>query len=112
MDRSAPTAGPIAAAAAANRYRDAGWVVRAYIPEQDFVDGQVTIQIVDAVFGKLVQDGPASARIPPALIERIVGAQQKPGDRIKTDAIARAILLANDLAWMPSSGAAMKWAGI
>ena len=93
-----------AAATAANRYRDAGWVVRAYIPEQDFVDGQVTIQIVEAVFGKLVQDGPASARVPPALIERIVGAQLKPGDRIKTDAIDRAILLANDLAGITATG--------
>jgi hemolysin activation/secretion protein len=93
-----------AAAAAANRYRDAGWVVRVYIPEQDFVDGQVTIQIVEAVFGKLVQDGPASARVPPGLIERIVGAQLKPGDRIKTDAIDRAILLANDLAGITATG--------
>lgn len=93
-----------AAAAAANRYRDAGWVVRAYIPEQDFVDGQVTIQIVEAVFGKLVQDGPASARVPAGLIERIVGAQLKPGDRIKTDAIDRAILLANDLAGITATG--------
>ena len=86
-----------AAVAAATSYRAAGWVVRAYIPEQDFVDGQVTIELVEAVFGKLRQEGPVPRRIPLPLIENIVGTQQRPGEPIKLDAIERATLLVEDL---------------
>ena len=32
-------------------YREAGWVVRAYLPQQDIAGGTVTIQIVEAIFG-------------------------------------------------------------
>ena len=40
-----------APAAVAELYRATGWVVRAYLPQQDIVGGVVTIQIVEAVYG-------------------------------------------------------------
>ena len=42
-----------AASAVASAYRDAGWVVRAYLPAQDIAAGVVTIQVVEAVFDVL-----------------------------------------------------------
>jgi len=93
-----------AATAVANSYRTAGWIVRVYIPEQDFVDGSVTLQIVEAVFGKSVQEGPAPKRVSRAMIENIVAAQQAAGQPIRADAVDRALLLANDLAGITVSG--------
>jgi hemolysin activation/secretion protein len=93
-----------AATAVANSYRTAGWIVRVYIPEQDFVEGSVTLQIVEAVFGKSVQEGPAPKRVPRAMIERIVAAQQLAGQPIRADAVDRALLLLNDVAGITVSG--------
>ena len=93
-----------AATATANSYRDAGWIVRTYIPEQDFVDGSVKIQIIEAVFGKLVQEGPAPKRVLRTMIEKIIAAQQQHGERVKSNAVDRALLLANDLPGIAVSG--------
>ena len=49
-----------AAAAVAERYRDAGWVVRCYLPAQDIKDGVVTLQIVEARFGRTRVEGAAT----------------------------------------------------
>ena len=92
-----------AASVVANAYHDAGWIVRAYLPEQDFADGIITIQIVEAVFGKLRQDdkpgleGKASTRVGMDQVERMFAAQQKSGETLNTDVIDRALLLADDL---------------
>ena len=40
-----------AAIEVATAYRKAGWIVRAYLPQQDITQGTVTIQIVEAKFG-------------------------------------------------------------
>ncbi len=86
-----------AAAAVADVYRAAGWIVRAYLPEQDVVGGVVTIQIIEAVFGGVQLEGPAATRVPLAQILRGFDAQQKVGAPLNTDAIDRALLLVDDL---------------
>jgi len=84
-----------AATAVANAYRDAGWVVRAYLPRQDIRDGVVTIQIVEARLGRIEAEGE------PARIERArvlsYFQRQAPGQPIGAPALDRALLLADDL---------------
>lgn len=83
--------------AVAEAYRKAGWVVRTYLPAQDIVDGVVTIQIVEAVFGGVKFEGNAAKRIAHERIGRIFDAQQGKGLALNTDDLDRALLLADDL---------------
>jgi hemolysin activation/secretion protein len=93
-----------AAAAVAEVYRAAGWVVRAYLPQQDIKDGTVVIQIVEAVFGKLRFEGnePARLKLPQAIA--VFSAQQEPGAPLNADALDRALLIADDLPGVAVAG--------
>lgn len=93
-----------AAVAVANAYREAGWVVRAYLPQQDLVDGVVTIQVVEAVFGAVQFEGPPPERIKPDQIMGILTARQKAGEPINAEAINRTLLLADDLPGVALAG--------
>ena len=92
-----------AVAAVAEAYRAAGWVVRVYLPQQDILDGIVTIQIIEALFGKLILEGAAS-RLPLAMLAARVGTQQRSGEHIHADALDRALLLADDLPGVTVTG--------
>ena len=93
-----------AAAAVADVYRAAGWVVRAYLPQQDIKDDVVTLNIVEAVFGKLKLEGTLSKRVGVRQIDAIFTAQQKPGDALNADTLDRALLLADDLPGVAVAG--------
>ena len=93
-----------AATAVANAYREAGWIVRAYLPQQDIVDGVVTIQIIEAVFGGVHIQGPTPARVKLGTILSIFDHQQKTGELFNTDALDRALLIADDLPGVAVSG--------
>ncbi len=95
----------LAAAAAAERYREAGWVVRAFLPEQDVVDGVVTIQIVEAVFGGVTLDGPPPARIDAGRVRGTIGRALADGDLVDTNRLDRALLLLGDLPGLSVQGA-------
>jgi hemolysin activation/secretion protein len=56
-----------AAAAVAAVYREAGWVVRVYLPQQDISSGEVTLQVIEAVFGAARVEGQPQ-RVAPARI--------------------------------------------
>ena len=86
-----------AAAAVANTYREAGWIVRAYLPRQDVSGGTVTIQIVEAVFGGMRIEGEKPSRESFDHVEDIIKYQQKLGTPLNADALDRALLLASDL---------------
>jgi hemolysin activation/secretion protein len=92
-----------AAIAVAAAYRKAGWVVRAYLPQQDITGGVVTIQIVEAVFGAVHVDGDAK-RVSAARLTRIVEAAQPPGTPLNGDALDRALLLIDDLPGVNAKG--------
>ncbi|MBF0256615.1 MAG: ShlB/FhaC/HecB family hemolysin secretion/activation protein [Gammaproteobacteria bacterium] len=85
-----------AAMAVAQVYRAAGWVVNAYLPAQDIVNGQVSIQIVEARFGKLIAEGEIS-RMPQARALAPFTARQQPGDFLNSQKLDRALLIADDL---------------
>ncbi len=93
-----------AAAAVAAAYREAGWVVRAYLPKQEITDGIVTIQIVEAVFGKAILEGDAPLRLKFDVAQSIVGAQQTPGQPLNANAVDRALLLIDDLPGVSTVG--------
>ena len=93
-----------AATAVANAYREAGWIVRAYLPKQDIVEGVVTIQIVEAVFGRVHLQGLPPTRVKLGTVMPFFEAQQKTGDLFNTDALDRALLIADDLPGVAISG--------
>jgi hemolysin activation/secretion protein len=92
-----------AAMAVANAYREAGWIVRAYLPQQDIQGGIVTIQIVEAVFGKLIPEG-GSQRVDQSAVLSRFAAQQKSGEPLNADALDRSLLLADDLPGVTVAG--------
>ena len=91
------------AAVVANAYRDAGWIVRTYLPQQDIHDGIVTIQIVEAVFGKSSLEGEAT-RISQTDIVARISRQQPAGMPLNADALDRAMLLIDDLPGITVAG--------
>ena len=93
-----------AAAAVADVYRAAGWIVRAYLPQQDIAEGVVTIQIVEAVFGGMQLEGAPATRVSLTQIQRGFEAQQKVGAPLNAEALDRALLLADDLPGVAVSG--------
>jgi hemolysin activation/secretion protein len=92
-----------AAAAVAETYRAAGWVVRAYLPQQDIKDGIVTLQIIEAVFGGVKLEGRAT-RVAGEQLLRNVSARQAGGAPLNADALDRALLLADDLPGVTVAG--------
>jgi hemolysin activation/secretion protein len=80
-----------------NAYREAGWLVRAYLPQQDLSTGELTIQIVEAVFGDVNLDGTVATRVKFDQIQRIFQQQQASGQPVNLPALDRALLLADDL---------------
>lgn len=98
-----------AAAAAANVYREAGWVVRTFLPEQDVSGGVVRIQVIEAIFGQIdlqavdPTDTLLLAVTPDNIRERLRTVQRE-GEAINTQALDRAILLIDDLAGIAADG--------
>jgi hemolysin activation/secretion protein len=92
-----------AAIAVAEAYRKAGWVVRAYLPQQDVTSGTVTIQVVEATFGKVQLQG-KSNRVSASRLQRMVDAAQAPGKTLSADALDRALLLMSDLPGVSATG--------
>ena len=95
-----------AALAVAAAYRQAGWIVRAYLPRQEIDGGTVTIQIVEAVFGGVrVNPGDqATIRMPLARITPYVTSAQPVGAPLNADALDRALLIIDDLPGISASG--------
>ena len=93
-----------ATAAVAEVYRQAGWVVQAYLPEQDIQGGVIRIQIVEAVLGAVVTEGAAPQRISLARIKGIVETHQAVGALLNADALDRSLLLADDLPGVAVAG--------
>ena len=93
-----------AANAVVEAYHQAGWIVRAYLPAQDIVNGIVTLHIVEAVFGGAHINGEVPSHIRSEQILRIFENQQKIGQPLNADALDRALLLADDLPGVTVAG--------
>lgn len=86
-----------AAQAVAEAYREAGWIVRAYLPKQDVTNGTVIIQIVEGVFGKTRLEGNPPSRLGFEVASRMIDAAQEHGKPLSSEAVGRAVLLVGDL---------------
>jgi hemolysin activation/secretion protein len=86
-----------AADAVATTYRDAGWSVRTYLPKQEINQGIVTIQVVEAVFGKVVIPKVLTDRVPAQRLIRMVETAQPVGQTMNASGVDRALLLLDDL---------------
>jgi len=93
-----------ATAAVVKAYRDAGWLVRAYLPKQDITEGVITLQIVEAVFSDVSLEGAEPLRLKFTQVAGIFSAQQATGQPANTNALDRALLLADDLPGVAVAG--------
>ncbi len=86
-----------AAAAVAQTYREAGWLVTAYLPKQEISSGEVTLQIIEAVLGKVSVQPPQPQRVPAQRLIQIFESHQAKGAPLQADRVDRALLLLDDL---------------
>ena len=90
--------------AVAAAYREAGWLARVYLPEQDISEGTITLQVVEARFAGLRLEGDPPKRILASDIQAFFEEQQKTGEPLNTLALDRALLLADDLPGISVAG--------
>jgi hemolysin activation/secretion protein len=100
-----------AATEVAEAYRQAGWIVRAYLPKQEIVDGVVTIQVVEASFGGVKLEGDSPTRFNAEHARNMVESAQALGTALNADRLDRALLLLNDLPGIAASGTLAQGAG-
>lgn len=93
-----------APAAVAKAYRDAGWLVNAYLPRQEITDGAVTIRIVEALYSGARLEGTEPARVPAEQVLAHFDARQKKGEALNLKDLDRALLLADDLPGVAVAG--------
>lgn len=90
--------------AVAAAYREAGWLVRAYLPEQDISEGVVTVQVIEARFGGVRLEGESSQRVKPAELQAFFNEAQPVGEFLNANALDRALLLTDDLPGVSVAG--------
>ena len=93
-----------AVAEVAQAYRNRGWTVRAYLPEQDILEGVVTVNLVEAVFGKVVIEGTKPPGLDQARLIQIVLSEQTTGTFLRSSAVDRALLIADDISGVAVTG--------
>ena len=93
-----------APAAVAEAYRNAGWIVRAYLPLQEINNGVVTIEVVEALFGETRFEGSEPKRIDFDRVMTMISRQQSHGKPLQAKSLDRALLLINDLPGVAASG--------
>jgi len=90
--------------AVAARYREAGWLVQAYLPEQDVSEGVITVQVVEARFAGLRLEGGEPRRVRRSELEAFFSAAQQTGKPLNVDKLDRALLIADDLPGVSLAG--------
>jgi hemolysin activation/secretion protein len=87
-----------AANAITELYRRAGYLVRAYLPEQKLDSGTVSIIVIEARMGRMqIEDGGKELRLSKDVARDTLNARQKQGDAFSLDSLQRGINLVNDL---------------
>lgn len=93
-----------AVTAVTQAYRQAGWVTRTYLPQQEIKNGVVTIEIVEAVFGVVRTEVRPASRIALSRLTPIITNAQSAGASLSVDKLDRALLLLDDLPGLAVSG--------
>jgi hemolysin activation/secretion protein len=90
--------------AVATAYREAGWIVRAYLPQQDVSEGTITVQVVEARFAGVRFEGAPSQRVLRSELQAYFDTQQATNQPLSATALDRALLLADDLPGVSVAG--------
>jgi hemolysin activation/secretion protein len=85
-------------------YRKAGWLVNAYLPQQEIEGGQVLIRVVEARLGRVHLDLGAQVRVNAQQIQAVIDAQLQPGELLSLSRVDHAILLVGELAGVSAKG--------
>lgn len=85
------------------RYREGGWFVRAYLPQQDVSEGRIRIQVVEGRFGGVVRE-PGESRADADFVGRVVANRLVEGAPLSAADLERGLLLANDLPGIDATG--------
>jgi hemolysin activation/secretion protein len=86
-----------AAQAVGQRYLADGWVVSAYLPEQDITEGEVVIQVDEARLGAVQFSAADGLRGSPLRAQRYFDALLSAGQPLNTGALDRAQMLSSEL---------------
>jgi hemolysin activation/secretion protein len=97
-----------AADAVTTSYREAGWAVRAFLPQQEIKDGIVTIQVVEAIFGGVSLHGEEPRRVEATRLLRMAQDQLDTGKPLNTHRLDRVLLLLDDLPGVSITGHLMQ----
>jgi hemolysin activation/secretion protein len=87
-----------------NAYRQAGWMVRAYLPKQEIEDGVVKIAIIEGIFGGTQIDGQGPERVHGERLIQMGNAANPMGEAVRAVQLDRALLLMDDLPGVMVSG--------
>lgn len=90
--------------AIAAAYREAGWIVRVYLPEQDISAGVVTLQVIEAKFAGVRFEGEPPKLVMTSEIEAYFNNRQATGQPLNATELDRALLLADDLPGVSVAG--------
>jgi hemolysin activation/secretion protein len=90
--------------AVAAAYRQAGWIVRAYLPEQDISEGTISLQVIEAQFAGLRFESEPSQRVMREQLQAFFTQKQTQGQALNAHALDRALLLADDLPGISVAG--------
>lgn len=82
--------------ALADLYQKHGWYARPQLPEQDLVDGVLTIQIIESRLGEIKIDDSGGARISSSFVTKSLTSRQRLGEPLNLNDMERAILVLND----------------
>lgn len=93
-----------AADAVAAAYREAGWLVRVYLPEQDVSEGTITLQVIEARFAGVRFEGEPSQRVMRTELQAWFQSRQAEEAFLNANNLDRALLLADDLPGVSVAG--------
>ncbi len=88
----------------ASAFKEAGWIVQVYLPEQDVSQGLITLQVVEARFAGVRLEGKPSERVAPSELQAWFNTRQAIGQPLNANTLDRALLLADDLPGVSVAG--------
>lgn len=88
----------------ADRYRELGFVVKTSLPAQDIKDGVLTIEVLEARFGRVVVEPFSSTRVSANRILKTLEASQKSGEKVNILNIDKALAILTDLSGVQIQG--------
>nr|WP_255662725.1 ShlB/FhaC/HecB family hemolysin secretion/activation protein [Acidovorax sp. D4N7] len=93
-----------AAQRVAQHYRERGWYVRVFLPQQDVTDGHIRIQVLEGRFGASQLGQQNGERADAERVRQLVTNRLQAGAPLSAAALERGLLLANDLPGIEAQG--------